>query len=450
MKTNIFIILLLLMFTRNHQAQELSVLRDKFAFKTAAEMYAVADTLPFDTYAADLIRQIDGAIADSAVIEHPDVWRRLVKLEPYRKTPEVQQALARWVKTCQIMQIGSETDLQSSDYLKGNWGAFIQRSRFHLFNSDIKGDDKYKKSIRFRQNEFLIRNNLALALMHQNLDLCAQTELEIVFSANESSLMGIPDWNMGYRSVNASTTSVPLDSIKRFISVYLPAMINLTVVYERLGMTEKAALLAQKTQEYSDLEPLTNFNAAWYYDTPTGKASGISLHALQKVEDEKYQLMARKMNRDLPWYRVGLVRKTGLFNRFGNTAGFIALLIFSLAIWYFYYRLLVKNYSRLPRFDIGEYFGCLLALAIGGSILIAMLFENGGILIAILLGILVTIVLYPAVANLLWSYFLFWLLMGGSNVRGGNDPGLVLYLIVSFIAGIIIMLLASKERFRIR
>lgn len=138
--------------------------------------------------------------------------------------------------------------------------------------------------------EFGVRNNFALALMHENYDLCAQVELEIILFNRTSFL---PSGSLDARF-----------DIKEFKSTFLPAMINLTVVYERLGRTDDAELLAGKLRDYAqqnDCENfLINFNAAWYHFKSMEKNSNFSdrnkkegykyLEKLDGVKVEKYRI----------------------------------------------------------------------------------------------------------------------------------------------------------------
>jgi hypothetical protein len=435
MKKIVLAITLLLIIVQNSDAQDVSVFRDKYAFKTAAEMYAVADTLPFDSKASELIKLIDRRIKDYTLIEHSSVWNQLVKLEPYRKSRQVQEAVARWTKSCKILKIEKFPKVTNSIlYKRGALDTLIQQYRASLLYGSEFNKPTFFLSMIDREYEFALRNNLALVLMHKNMDLCAQIELEIVYLQNANY-------------VEAERLSVPLDSVTSFEQVYLPAMINLTVVYERLGMTDKARLLAQKLHEYNDTDPMTNFNAAWYFDPAAeGRSSEISLRALREIQDEKYQLMTRKMNVELPWYHAGLIRKFGVINRFGHLGGYAVLLIFSLIIWYFYYRLLARYYHVLPLIHTGSQFGCLAGIAVGGVILIVWNFENAGILYGIFFLILLLVAFYPIIFNGLWSFLLYLLLMGGS--RAYNEAELHHYLTWSIIVGIVIMLLARRANKR--
>jgi hypothetical protein len=253
------------------QGQEHRLLRDPYAYETAAGMYAGADTLPVDKtvtlLAADLSRQLkQGRMPEDDII-----WDTLQKLEPYRKSEQVQKALKIWAEYIRKMEgfdfiiPASSLHTDSSHlispvvqaYRRGEFDKVIALSRELLLDSGLKAQGELVQ---------VVRNNLALALMHENRDLCAQMELELLNTKTEIR--------------------------------YFPALINLTVVYERLGKREEAEVLVNRLTEYMEEEklrmPLADFNAAWYLgekeDYPsTDKAlEMVSSKLMKKQQAPKY------------------------------------------------------------------------------------------------------------------------------------------------------------------
>ncbi|MCL1822433.1 MAG: HrpB1 family type III secretion system apparatus protein [Prolixibacteraceae bacterium] len=206
--------------------QEFSM-RDRFSFKTAAEMYTVADTLPYSAKVDAMIEEITLDIKSGTLIEHNKVWTKLQKLEPYRMHPKVQDAAKKWVD----MTVANvyEKDFKEipiktlknicSYYIAGNFARTEQESLKELLKDPASPD---------------LRNNLALALLHQNKDLCAQIELEVLLKLFDS---------------------------------YPAGLINLVVVYERMNKNNEIDALVNKlhslqTSNNMDI-PEARFNAAW-------------------------------------------------------------------------------------------------------------------------------------------------------------------------------------------
>ena len=70
--------------------------RDVHAFKTAAKMYEIAPTKPYDRRAADLIDTVTRKLKSRQSPESRDVSRDLLELNPYRKSAEVQAVVPTW------------------------------------------------------------------------------------------------------------------------------------------------------------------------------------------------------------------------------------------------------------------------------------------------------------------------------------------------------------------
>jgi hypothetical protein len=202
-------------------------LHDPYAYDTAEKMYAVADTLPYSSKADFIINGITKNITNGLSVENSVVWNELQKLEPYRMHPDVQKAVGNWVEKAvakikkQKGTIVSAKSLQliCSYYTSGNFTRVVEESRKELTKDPLTPD---------------LRNNMALALMHLNNDLCAQIELEI---------------------------------LTRLYDSYPAGFINLTVVYERLGKGDEAEKVAKEL--YTSLLnreidiPQVRFNSAW-------------------------------------------------------------------------------------------------------------------------------------------------------------------------------------------
>jgi tetratricopeptide (TPR) repeat protein len=235
------------------QAQRHRLLRDPYVYETAAEMYAVADTLPFDDTAALLVADVSRHLEQGLMPEDDIIWDTLQKLEPYRKSGQVQQAMKTWTEyiwKAEGSGSASATDNSrlispvSQAYYRGEFDKVIALSRELLSDPELKAREELVH---------VVRNNLALALMHENRDLCAQMELELL-------------------NIETNTR-------------YFPALINLTVVYERLGKRKEAELLANRLTEYMKKQklemPLIDFNAAWF---PGEKGNYRSVNkALKKI-----------------------------------------------------------------------------------------------------------------------------------------------------------------------
>jgi hypothetical protein len=202
-------------------------IRDPFSYKTAAEMYAVTDTLPYSSTIDPIINKITENINNEKLIENDAVWSMLQKLEPYRMNHKVQKAVEMWVeKTAEniLKKKSNEVSLKTlklicADYKAKNFSQVVQKSKKELLSDPASPD---------------LRNNFALALIHLKQDLCAQIELEILSKLFEN---------------------------------YPAGLLNLVVVYERMNRSEDAETLAKKLyllQFDNNIDiPEARFNAAW-------------------------------------------------------------------------------------------------------------------------------------------------------------------------------------------
>jgi hypothetical protein len=201
---------------------------DKHAYKTASDMYAVAETMPFDEDAYALIKEITRMINQGLPIENNIIWKNLQELEPYRMTPRVQAAVKIWVEasakriqTQSVKQVAL-TSLQSVSqaYNSRDFEKTVQASKTILSDAP---------------KHFDIRSNMALALMHQNRDLCAQIELEIIHKLSDK---------------------------------HVPSLLNLTVLYERMKLRREAEEMVSTLKWLSENKkidiPMARYNDAWF------------------------------------------------------------------------------------------------------------------------------------------------------------------------------------------
>jgi len=388
------------------QAREAtSIFTDRFAFKTAEEMYKVANTLPFDEKADSLINQMNEYIDESMTIESCEVWETLEQLEPYRKTSQVQTAVETWAKKSKIIKI-DDSQFQSAAqyYYQKDFEKVIETSLMIIQNEN-PGNYTVSTS---GENLIALRNNMALALMHQNKDLCAQVELEIVFQESNYQINNY-----------------------QFNAAFIPVIINLTAVYERLGFSEKAKNLSQQLEGYVQKQgyiiPSAEFNATWFLDnkelTENKTLVSNAISALKESGQEKYNDEIQRL----------ILSQNNIYK-------IILLIILSLVIWYFYYKIFRKN--RLP-FISGKTFGCLSGLAIVGIILAAANYENLAIyLFFIFITLILVITFYYIAGILVLSFLLFLSIFGGRDI---GDAKFWLYMALSLIVGIIAFSVTRKR-----
>ncbi len=213
--------------------------QDPFAFKTAKAMYTSGPVKPFDTSAQGLIQEIEQKLQNTTSgSEDSSVLALLRNLNLYRRTAEVQEAVTHWaaVSAQRIRNQRNVTEKNIFDrakkYMAKTWDSHqIQGDDLYL-----KGDfDKASEIYRAMLSRFPMypdaRNNLALAQLHLSNDLIAQFELEILSKIQ-------PD--------------------------YLPAAINLAVVLERSGQSDRAKELVFQINKKRDDVAIAAFNAAWY------------------------------------------------------------------------------------------------------------------------------------------------------------------------------------------
>ncbi|MDR2626805.1 MAG: hypothetical protein LBC40_02090 [Dysgonamonadaceae bacterium] len=268
MKRFYTVIVLAAIFYRPASSQEEMILRDPWAFETAGEMYSVNDTLPFDNKASEIMKEISVNLKKEICLEDEKIWKLLMSLEPYRKSKQVQDSIKQWCKFYYYSPVCTTSDVSrlARQYRNKDFKTVITDARKMLGrpSSDIPQANQSTKEM---YPEFGVRNNLALALIHENQDLCAQVELEIILF-NRSSFSS--------SSSSPSASNVRFD-VQAFNNTYLSAMMNLTVVYERLGRPNDAERLAGSLHDYAMRNELNSspvaFNAAWYHFKLTKKGN---------------------------------------------------------------------------------------------------------------------------------------------------------------------------------
>ena len=202
---------------------------DKYAYKTAIEMYEIADTLPFGEDAFLLVKETSRLINRGASIDDEEIWKNLQKLEPYRMHPTVQDEVRIWVEK------GAKSISTQPATKQATLSSLQSVSKAYNSGEFDKAIQECRKILSEAPNHLDIRSNMALALMHVNRDLCAQIELEI---------------------------------IRELSNVHIPSMLNLTVVYERMNMRGEAEQMVFTLKRLSDKQkldiPPVRYNAAWY------------------------------------------------------------------------------------------------------------------------------------------------------------------------------------------
>ncbi len=197
---------------------------DPHDFVSADKMYLTGPLKEYDDIAGDSITTINQMVVKGFTFESIGVRKELYKLNPYRKCEQVQDAVKEWISMVEEYQDpGVESNEGATFYEEGNT---LYR------NGDFDGAiEKYTLALQAKPYHFDARNNLALSELHRNEDLTAQLNLECLRKQNPG---------------------------------YIPSLINLTVVYERLHQSGQAELIAREAYEKCLTMPSAAFNLAWY------------------------------------------------------------------------------------------------------------------------------------------------------------------------------------------
>lgn len=280
--------------------------KDVHSFKSADAMYQIADTLPYSNRADLLLKKINQDILNGKLLENDEIWEQVQSLEPFRlhhnMADEADKIAARvFALINSNYKYASKInifDLKkfSSLYIAGDFDVFIKEGR--------------KLLLRFPGNSD-IRNNVALALMHTNRDFCALLELE---------------------------------TVRRLDSLHIPTLINLVVVYERLGRRIDAEKLSNRLleiQKSSEIQlPQVLYNSAWFnflrgnYSRVNSLLSVIrsenvarneSIRSLREITREEIKANFKKQS----IIKIGVMGKLGfdLLNDFFNWYFIIATIV---------------------------------------------------------------------------------------------------------------------------
>ena len=288
-------------------------IRDPLAYKSADSMYAVKDTLPFNQVAQKLLATISSQINKGYPIEQDQVWNNLLKLEPFRRNAEVQEAIIDWSKKIarKISRSGKTIKVVTQKEICG-----LYRS-----SSFIRATELGRKALLEAPGSLDMRNNLALTQIHLNNDLISQLELEV---------------------------------IRRYDNLYTPGLVNLTVVYERLGKSAEARLIAHSLSKPDTLNPVGLFNAAWYENLDGNYKNADSLlERLTKInKDEKYKsflkLNKKSLYRNVSIFETGLVERNQLHNNEIGLQGLLIIFGFTiLIVWLISLNILRKHISSI-------------------------------------------------------------------------------------------------------
>jgi tetratricopeptide (TPR) repeat protein len=244
---------------------------DPRAFASAEEMFKVANKTAFNPTAAALLRDVDRQIAAGDGIDSDALFAKLLDLNPFRCTTEVQSAVATWV--------GPLAKRLASTIAADANTVFRQANELYTAGKLAQARDAYRRVLHGSPGHLDARNNLALTLLHEGNDLAAEVELEIVRRA-------APD--------------------------YVPALVNLTVVGERIGQSDQARQLAKKTAEQHKDVAAAVYNDLWY-DSLQGNPPGLAkrIEALIAITDRPAyrQLQRLQAVRANPALAIGAANK---------------------------------------------------------------------------------------------------------------------------------------------
>lgn len=228
---------------------------DPHRFETAEGMYSTGPFSEFDPKAAQLIAMLDDLARDPHTLPESVLFRfGLIQLTPYRRASQLQDALQDWclifLRRINESKPGEVPDDARTDFSTGN-------RQYTAKNFSVASKDYISALRRFPRYDDA-RNNLALAQLHLGHDAWAQLEWMILSGLNQR---------------------------------YVPAAINLSVLYERIGMTGESKRTAYRATRLQDQAvPAALFNTAWHHNRngELSEAHAI-LTKLSKLSiDDKY------------------------------------------------------------------------------------------------------------------------------------------------------------------
>ncbi|MDM8551215.1 hypothetical protein QUF72_14110 [Desulfobacterales bacterium HSG2] len=192
-------------------------------------------------------------------LESSKIWMALIELNPCRTCYPVQAVITNWASLYQKKLRKKSSKKAASVFEKAN--------KNYNQGELLSACDKYKQVLRLSPTHLDARNNLALAQMHLENDLIAQIELEVV---------------------------------RKLDKTYIPALINLTVIYERNGQREKAEKLARQVFQMQKDVPQSVYNYAWYLslNKKYKEADNLLRKMIKKGETGKIKTLHR-MNRQV-------------------------------------------------------------------------------------------------------------------------------------------------------
>lgn len=198
--------------------------KDPHAFSTADQMYKQGRRAnPVNR--ARLLPRLMVYIKNGARIEDPGVVALLERAEGIVRQEKVQQLIRRWAESYSRKLLSLSA--------KANVGKLNKAGEAYK-RGDLQVAVKlYCEVLEDAPRHLAARNNLALALIHQGSLMRAQLELEV---------------------------------LRRLDLRYLPAAVNLSVVYELLdrGDSNRAATLASDANAATRGSVQATFNAAWF------------------------------------------------------------------------------------------------------------------------------------------------------------------------------------------
>jgi len=201
--------------------------RDPHQFATARQLYLAPPAAAWDARGQELLTRIHDLLQRGPECQRSaaadDWWLSLAELNKYRTCREVQAAIAPWADRCaQFAQRNSRPAPTAELFASAN--QLYRQSKFGA------ASQTYAEILVLAPTHLDARNNLALAQLHKGNDLLAQLQWEI---------------------------------LRRLSPRYVPARINLTVLYERLGLREQGQAVAGEALQLAPEVPAAVFNSAW-------------------------------------------------------------------------------------------------------------------------------------------------------------------------------------------
>lgn len=236
--------------------------QDPLGYSSAKDMYSTPPTVSDDKTTLELVKKIDHFFASSssqskkkiANFESDPIWSALHELNPSRDKELVQTKLLAWAK--KFTEV-----IKGKPEKEGVKKIFQEANQAYKTGITMQATSLYLDILKSSPTHLGSRNNLALIKMKEGNDLMAQFELEVVRLLK-------PD--------------------------YFPALINLCVLYERLGRRASAAKLAQEVMNLHKDVPQAVYNYAWYLNLEEkySESDALLKSLLAEVGDTKYKELA--------------------------------------------------------------------------------------------------------------------------------------------------------------